>query len=188
MTTAYTLDRFVNDLREITGETRDPREITSRLRPLARALAVTPTWLAPQHAKPDTNQGFGIHVLHEEPDHSLMVFVAAWAPGRGVAPHNHGTWAVVAGVRGRERNVVWARADDGSRPGHAKLRRVGETVVGPGDVIMMLPDSIHSVQNDTDDVTLSLHVYGFNLNLTRRSQFDPERELEEPVTLTMSRD
>jgi len=26
------------------------------------------------------------------------------------------------------------------------------------------------------------------LNLTRRSQFDPERELEEPVTLTMSRD
>ena len=144
----YTLDRFVKDLREITGETRDPREITSRLRPLVHALAVTPTWLAPQHAEPDINQGSGIHVLHEEPDHSLMVFVAAWASHRGVAPHNHGTWAVV----------------------------------------MMLPDSIHSVQNDSDDVTVSLHVYGFNLNLTRRSQFDPERELEEPVTLTMSRD
>ena len=188
MTTDYTLDRFVIDLREITTETRDPREITRRLRPLVRALAVAPSWLAPQHAEPDTSQGFGIHVLHEEPDHSLMVFVAAWAPRRGVAPHNHGTWAVVAGVRGRERNVVWARADDGSRPGHAKLRRVGETIVGPGDVVMMLPESIHSVRNDTDDVTLSLHVYGFNLNLTRRSQFDPERELEEPVTLTMSRD
>jgi predicted metal-dependent enzyme (double-stranded beta helix superfamily) len=188
MATGYPLDRFVRDLREITAETRDPREITSRLRPLVSALAVTPTWLAPQYAEPDTNQGFGIHVLHEEPDHSLMVFVAAWAPHRGVAPHNHGTWAVVAGVRGRERNVVWARADDGSRPGHAKLRKVGEHIVAPGDVVMMLPDSIHSVQNDTNDVTLSLHVYGFNLNLTRRSQFDPEREREEAVALTMSRD
>lgn len=188
MTSGYTLDRFVNDLREITGETGNPREITSRLRPLVRALAVRPTWLAPHHATPDTNQGFGIHVLHEEPDHSLLVFVAAWAPHRGAAPHNHGTWAVVAGVRGRERNVVWARADDGSRPGHAALRRIGDTIVGPGDVIMMLPDSIHSVQNETDEVTLSLHIYGFNLNLTQRSQFDPERGLEEPVTLTISRD
>ena len=57
MTKGYTLDRFVNDLREITSKTRDPREITSRLSPLVRALAVTPIWLAPQHAEPDTNQG-----------------------------------------------------------------------------------------------------------------------------------
>jgi predicted metal-dependent enzyme (double-stranded beta helix superfamily) len=110
MTTGYTLDQFVIDLREITMETRDPREITRRLRPLVRALAVAPSWLAPQHAEPDTSQGFGIHVLHEEPDHSLMVFVAAWAPRRGVAPHNHGTWAVVAGcARPRAQRRVGAR-------------------------------------------------------------------------------
>src|SRR4029450_13572407 len=131
MTMGYTLDRFVNDLREITAVTRDPREITSRLRPLARALAVTPTWLAPPHAPPDINRGFGIHVLHEEPDHSLMVLVAAWAPHRGVAPHNHGTWAVVAGVRGRERNVVWARADDGSRAVRREPPRGGACIVCP---------------------------------------------------------
>jgi len=45
----------VNNLRGITSKTRDPREITSRLRPLVRVLAVTPIWLAPQHAKPDMN-------------------------------------------------------------------------------------------------------------------------------------
>ena len=184
-TRIYGIAEFVRELREIAAETGDASEITRRVRPLVRALAVAPSWLAPAHAVPNEGQGFGIHVLHEEPDHSLLVFVAAWAPHRGVAPHNHGTWAVVGGVRGHERNTVWKRLDDRSRPGHARLESVGETVVGPGDVLMMLPDSIHSVANDTDDVTVSLHVYGFNLNLTRRSQFDPERELEEPVTLTM---
>ncbi len=184
-TRAHTLPHFVQELREIAAGTGDAREITRRVRPLVRALAAAPIWLAPTHAVPDERQGFGIHVLHEEPNHSLLVFAAAWLPHRGVAPHDHGTWAVVAGVRGRERNTIWKRLDDRSRPGRAKLRKVGETIVGPGDVLMMLPDTIHSVANDTDDVTVSLHVYGFNLNLTRRSQFDPERELEEPVTLTM---
>jgi predicted metal-dependent enzyme (double-stranded beta helix superfamily) len=37
-----------------------------------------------------------------------------------MAPHNHGTWAVVAGVYGPERNAFWKRLDDGSRPGCAK--------------------------------------------------------------------
>ena len=94
---------------------------------------------------------------------------------------------MVAGVDGHETNVLWKRIDDRSRPGHAKLSKIGETVVGPGDVLMILPDTIHSVINQTADVTVSFHVYGFNLNLTQRSQFDPDRDIEEPVTLRMTR-
>jgi len=186
-TNRYTLPQFVSELRAIVADPADPREITSRVRPLARALALSRSWLEPQHAIADEQQGFGIHVLHEEPDHSLLVFAAAWFPRRGVAPHNHGTWAVVAGVDGHETNVFWKRRDDRSRSGYAKLSKIGDTVVGPGDVLMMLPDTIHSVTNETDHVTVSLHVYGFNLNLTQRSQFDPDRDVEEPVTLKMTR-
>jgi hypothetical protein len=43
------------------------------------------------------------------------------------------------------------------------------------------------VRNETAAVTVSLHVYGYNLNLARRSQFDPERNVELPVTLKMQR-
>jgi Predicted metal-dependent enzyme of the double-stranded beta helix superfamily len=186
MTPGYTLPRFVRELRAIAASTADPREITRRVRPLARGLALSRSWLAPQHTVADEQQGFGIHVLHEEPDHSLLVFAAAWFPHRGVAPHNHGTWAVVAGVAGHETNVFWKRIDDRSRSGYAKLSKIGETLVGPGDVLMMLPDTIHSVTNQTADVTVSLHVYGFNINLTQRSQFDPDRDVDESVTLKMT--
>ena len=36
------------------------------------------------------------------------------------------------------------------------------------------------------EVTVSLPVYGLNSNLTRRSQFDIEQELERPITLRMT--
>jgi len=180
---AYTLAAFVEDLRCVAAATPDPGEIAARVRPLARDLALAKTWLEPRHYACDPGQGFAVHVLHEEPDHTLFVIAAAWLPGRGVAPHNHGTWAVVAGVDGPERNTFWKRLDDGSRPGYAKIAKVTEKDFGPGDVLTLLPDAIHSVKNETDSVTVSLHAYGYNLNMSGRLQFDPERDAVESVAL-----
>jgi predicted metal-dependent enzyme (double-stranded beta helix superfamily) len=183
---AYGLAEFVRDLQTITAADSDPAVVTERVRPLARRLALSKDrWVEPHHYRCDEEQGFGAHVLHEDPDHRNFVLVAAWLPGRGVRPHNHGTWAVVAGLDGDERNVFWERQDDGSRAGFARLRKVREQVFGAGDVLVLLPGAIHSVVNDTSRVTVSLHVYGYNLNLTRRSQFDPDRDVEEPVTLKL---
>jgi len=173
-TTPYDLKRFVDDLRAITGSISDEHEIIRRVGPLARDLALGRSWLEPRHYQCDAAQGFGVHLLHEEPDHTLAVFAGSWLPGRGAPPHNHGTWAVVAGVDGLEKNVFWKRVDDGSRPGYAEIVKEGEKVFGAGDVVTFLPESIHSVTNDTDGVTVSLHVYGKHVNHTTRSQFDPE--------------
>ena len=181
------LPRFVDDLRNITRETSDEVAIIQRVRPLARELALAKTWLRPEHYRCDEAQGFGVHLLHEEPDHTLAVFAASWLPGRGAPPHNHGTWAVVAGVDGPETNVFWKRLDDGSRPGYAEIARNGQKVFGPGDVVSFLPAQIHSVVNETGGVTVSLHIYGKHLNYTGRSQFDPEARKELPFLLTVAR-
>jgi predicted metal-dependent enzyme (double-stranded beta helix superfamily) len=90
-------------------------------------------------------------------------------------------------VDGEERNVFWTRLDDGSRPGFAQIQQQRDKVFGPGDVLTLLPGAIHSVVNDTAQVTVSLHVYGYNLNLAQRSQFDPAHDREMPVTLTLER-
>ena len=45
----------------------------------------------------------------------------------------------------------------------------------PGAVIGLTPDIIHSVRNDGKAISVSLHVYGRNINFTGRSQFDPDR-------------
>jgi predicted metal-dependent enzyme (double-stranded beta helix superfamily) len=178
--TTYSLEQFVKDLRAITKESGDSGEILTRVRPLARELALSKSWVVPKHYTCDPKQGFGAHLLHEEPDHTLAVFAVAWLPGGGAPPHNHLTWSVVVGVDGSEKNVFWKRLDDGSRPGHARLEKQAERMFGPGDVLTLGPDGIHSVVNETDRVTLSLHIYGKHLNYTGRSQFDPERGVEEP--------
>ena len=49
-----------------------------------------------------------------------------------------------------------------------------------GDVLAMPVDTIHSVANDTNEVTLTLHVYGTNLQYCARSQFDLEQNSEAP--------
>lgn len=180
----YTLDAFVDDLRDISAGAADDREIVSKVRPLARRLALAKTWLKPEHYECNEEQGFGVHLLHEEPDHTLAVFAVSWLPGRGAPPHNHGTWAVVAGVDGPEENSFWDRVDDGTREGHAEIAKRAEKLFSEGEVIAMQPDHIHSVMNHSDAVTVSLHTYGMHVNHTGRSQYDAEKNLEIPFVVT----
>ncbi len=174
MTDTYSLQQYVSDLKEITGETADEKEIIGRVGPLAERLVADKSWLQQKYYETDEEQGFGVHLLHEEPDHTLAVLIVNWLPGRGTPPHDHGTWAVVAGVEGTERNIRYKRLDDGSRPDHAELGVKKDFKADAGDVVAIKTGGIHAVVNETDRITLSLHTYGKHINYTNRSQFNLE--------------
>lgn len=176
----YTLERFVGDLRSIAAGSTGDKTIVHHVRPLAQRLVLSGGFLKPRHFQCDEEQGFSFNILHEEPDHTLSVAVLSWLPGRGTPPHNHGTWGIVVGVKGREKNVFWRRVDDGARPGHARLEKMNEKEFETGEAIVFLRDTIHSVINETDRISTSLHVYGKNVNYTGRSQFDVAADREIP--------
>jgi predicted metal-dependent enzyme (double-stranded beta helix superfamily) len=171
---AYSLGSYIEDLRQITRETDSEDEIIKSVRPLAQRLAVEKNWLQQHHYETDSEQGFLAHLLHEEPDHTLAVFVVSWLPGRGAPPHDHGTWAVVAGVEGIEHNIRYKRVDDGSRSDYAELEVKHALDANVGELVCMKTGGIHSVRNESEQVTLSLHTYGKHINYTARSQFDLE--------------
>lgn len=179
MSELYSLENYIEDLRRITDETNDENEIFQRLGPLASRCALQRDWLKPVHYEVDQEQGFGVHLLHEEDDHSLTVFAISWLPGRGAPAHDHGTWAVVAGVEGNERNVCYKRLDDRNRPGFAELAIKNEMIASPGNLVCVKKGGIHAVWNDTDKVTVSLHTYGQHINHTGRSIFDTEKGTQE---------
>ena len=183
----YTIADLVQDLRRIRAEASDEKEILSRVRPLAeRAARAKDTWLEKRHYEADAEQGFGVSLLHEEPDHSLAVFAISWLPDRGTPPHDHGTWAVVAGVDGLEKNEFYERADDRSRKGYAELKRIGGKSFDVGEVVAMPAGTIHSVWNETSKVTVSLHIYGKHINHTARSQFDAGKRTETPYLVKVA--
>ena len=108
------------------------------------------------------------------------MFVIAWAPGRGLAAHNHKTWAVVAGIEGQEHETNYRRLDDGRRSGYADLEVTAEATLYPGSAVCCMPEDIHSVWNNGEQTAVSLHTYGRHLNHTGRSVFDIEAKTETP--------
>jgi len=183
----YSIQQLVHDLKDIATHAKDEREILLRARPLAqRAAMAKESWLKPHMYEADPEQGFSVHLLHEEPDHALAIFAVSWLPGRGTPPHDHGTWALVVGVDGPEMNVFFERMDDRSRPGFAQLKKIGEKVFGEGEIVAMPTGVIHTVKNETDKVSLSLHIYGKHINFTARSQFDPDRQTETPFIVKLA--
>jgi predicted metal-dependent enzyme (double-stranded beta helix superfamily) len=177
---SYGIDDYAADLRQITSEESDNAKIVERVRPLAAKLAANTDWVEDKHWHCDEEQGFGVHLLHEEPNHDLAVFAISWLPGRGTLAHDHQTWAVVVGMHGHEQEIDWNRLDDGSKPGYAKLEKNGERVMTKGDIACCLPHHIHTVTNVGEEVSLSLHTYGRHINHTGRSEFIPEENLEKP--------
>ena len=186
MSASYGVEDFVADLRRITAETAVESEIFDQLGPLAQRLVADKSWLKPEYYETDPEQKFGVHVLHEEANHSLAVFMVSWEPHSGVGPHDHGTWAMIAGVEGVERNTSYARLDDRGRDGYAEIEVKSEILAGPGDLVCMKNGGIHSVWNDSDQITLSIHTYGMHVNYTERSLYDPENNSAEAFQVNLA--
>lgn len=107
----------------------------------------------------------GIYRLSEDADHRFALYASAGQPGKVVPPHNHTTWAVIAGVHGEELNVRYARAD-GSRGTDERvaLARGAEINVVRGNSVAYMPDDFHTIATPAHCAhTLHLHLYGLSL-------------------------
>ena len=103
-TSGYSIQSLVADLRRVVSDCADESKILSQVRPLAlRAALSKDSWLEKRFYAADPEQGFGVYPLHEELDHSLAIFAVSRLPNRGAPPHDHGTWADIAGDDGPEK-------------------------------------------------------------------------------------
>ena len=121
--------------------------------------------LFPQEEFPLGAEG-GIYRLSEDPDHRFALYASAGGAGKKVPPHNHTTWAIIAGVHGAERNVVYERLDNGAQEGVVQLREAPskEKTLKRGDMIAFLPDDFHHIETPVDSGNaLHLHFYGLSL-------------------------
>ena len=180
---SYSVEQYVADIRAIAAEESEEAKIGERIKPLATKLAADKSWFLDKYREIDEEQGFSLHLLHEEENHELAVFVIAWGAGKGVGAHNHKTWAVVAGIEGQEHETNYQRLDDGSREGYADLKKTKEETLYPGTAVCCSPEDIHSVFNNGEATAVSLHTYGKHLNHTGRSVFDVDAKKETPLIL-----
>jgi len=184
--TGYSIKRLVADLRDLKKNAATEADMLAIVPDLAKRMVLAKhTWLRPAMCDPNSRDGdrVGVFALHEEPDHSLAIFVVSWLPGDETPPHDHATWAVIAGLEGRETNHWWRRLDDGKRPGYARIERAGSTPIDPASIVAMPGDAIHSLHNDSGAASVTLHLYGHNVDFTERRKFDPAHNTTAPYKI-----
>ena len=129
-----------------------------------------------------------LYKIAEHPGGGFALYLEVACPGMKVPPHNYMTWVCIAGVEGREDNILYRREDRGSGPGRASLIETGRAVIERGRAIALMPDAIHAIANAGPDTARFLHFYGQALEtLTTRLQFDLEKQtasMMAPVAIT----
>jgi len=117
--------------------------------------------------------GNRIYRLSEDPDNRFGLYISAGRPKKETPPHNHTTWAVIVGLRGKEHNRFYERTDDGSDLERGAVRVVREETVELGTGVCLMPEDIHSIHLEGEPPTLMFHMYGVGLeNLPHRVYFD----------------
>ena len=114
-----------------------------------------------------------LYLLSEDDGGRFPLYLTCSPPGGAVRPHNHGTWAVVAGLEGCEENNFYDRVEGGEAPGHAKIELARTVRVHDGESVAMLPDDIHSVATPGEIPRRHFHMYGLSLEqLPSRLAYD----------------
>lgn len=164
----------IAEVRALTQPGPVDRAALARVLGVLKGLTARPElWPATDFPAPDEETRQARYLITEEPDQTFALYLNTMLPGRRIPPHNHTTWACIAGVEGEEHNTVYDRTDDGSVPGKATLKAREMIVVKAGSGIAMLPDDIHSVDIVGDRPIRHLHLYGRALEtLSERVVFD----------------
>jgi predicted metal-dependent enzyme (double-stranded beta helix superfamily) len=154
----YRLYRFLTELEDILNDVEDETSRLPEIQMLVRRLLVNSYWVQSQYLEPCPKTGTSVLILYDELGFPLTVQTVTFAPGTKSNIHNHGTWGVVALLKGQEKNRFWRRNPNQEFPD--KIEQTGELTLLPGDIISFTPDAIHCVEALGSEPTVTFNIYG----------------------------
>jgi len=148
---------FADFVRDAEALIDDPQAIADRL----AGLLEQDGWLAPEHQMPGIDS-YRQHLLHVSSCRRLSVVALVWRPGQRTPIHDHVSWCVVGVYRGVEQETRYQLVE---RAGREYLHAVETIDAHPGHVEALIPpaENIHLVEAGGRGLTISIHVYGADI-------------------------
>ncbi|MEH2377786.1 MAG: cupin [Nostoc sp.] len=165
----YRLYRFLTEVEDVLNGVDDEASRLPEIRMLVRRLIVNSYWVRSQYLEPSPKTGTSVLLLYDELGFPLTVQTVTFAPGTRSNIHNHGTWGIVAVLKGQEKNTFWRRTNNPDF--QDKIEATGEVALFPGDIISFTPDAIHCVEAVGDEPTVTFNIYG-ETDPNERFEFD----------------
>jgi len=110
-----------------------------------------------------TGEDWFVAHSYEGKDHSCSLQVFVWPLGSATRIHDHSSWGVYCCAVGSVLEERYERADDGSRPDHAHLKKIWQLLWSREDgasSVLPYDGGIHRVGNASDSLAISVHLYG----------------------------
>ncbi len=160
---AQAVRETIEAVRAIEAQHGVSREMLERIKPVLVALASRTDLFPAQSFGNLADRPGTIFHLAEDADGRFALYGSAGAAGKAQPPHNHTTWACIAGIYGEEHNVFYERIDDHAVKGQGRLAKTGELTVIKGNACAFLPDDFHTIEVINGGQSLHLHLYGKTL-------------------------
>jgi 3-mercaptopropionate dioxygenase len=169
------LKTFIAEIEQVVATSADRRDTIARLQPSFAALLADPTWLHADFRHPVAGK-FVQYAIYRADDASLSVMAMVVPSGVATPVHDHRAWGLVGVYQGRQREKVYRRRDDGSRPDFADLEQVAENILAPGDITTLVPPDgdIHMIETISAEPSISIHVLGNDIGCEHRHRYDVE--------------
>jgi predicted metal-dependent enzyme (double-stranded beta helix superfamily) len=172
---SYHFHRFLTEVEDILqSQTQDSSESEENylvfIRKLVRKLIINSYWIQNQYPEPCEKTGVSILNLYDEIGFPLTIQSVTFSPGFSSPTHNHGTWGVVAILKGQEKNTFWQQIYDPNVG--TKIIPVGDVILMPGDIISFTPNAIHRIEAISDEPLVTFNIYG-ETQASQRFEFDP---------------
>ncbi len=179
----YRLYRFLTEVEDVVNVAQQQGETQAsflpQLRKLVRQLILNSYWVKTRSPEPNPKTGTSILLLYEELGFPMTVQTETMLSGADSPIHNHGTWGVVAVLRGQQKNTFWKRSSKLEASGDGaptaqfpdKIELVGEKILRSGEIISFTSEAIHAVEAVGDEAAVTFNLYG-ETDANNRFQFD----------------
>ena len=147
------LERYIEEVRSIWGDGKDPKlpfKVKGLLEKLLTSMDPREPWIAEL-----IEQSLPAKELYQDQEHGFIQMGHIHEKGHSNPPHDHGPCWVLCGVyHGAVEVTTYRRTDNGKVPGRAKLEKKELHRLTAGAVYPCLPGEIHSTLATEPSVVL----------------------------------